>query len=421
MSIEPITPHVPKTIAILGAGQRGSMFASYMRDFAHLGKVVAVAEPKDDYRQAIIDQANVPANRVFNSWREFIAQPKMCDAVIIATMDRDHVEPAVRCMELGYDILLEKPMGVTLDECKAIEATQRKTGKILGVCHSMRYIKGFRQLKELIAAGAIGRIITYDQLEGVEIFHQAHSFVRGNWGNESRSTFMLLAKSCHDIDYISYVIDRPCISVNSYGALTYFRPEFAPPMSTQRCMDPCPVEPSCPFSALKRYVQTDRTQWPANTISLDHSYEGHLNAIKTGPYGRCVWKCDNDVVDHQVVAMQFADEITATFTMTGFTQRNGRQIRVHGTEGEIEFSENTIVIRTFADRNVTTIKVGAESGGHGGGDIRITREWLTALHTRDDSAIVANAQESLKSHSIVFAAEISRREGGRKVMLSELE
>ena len=409
----------PKTIAIIGAGGRGQGHAKRVTEHGHLGKVVAVAEPRDEYRRELVDSCDIAAGMAFRDWKEFVARPQMCDAVVISTMDRDHVGPAVACMNLGYDVLLEKPLATSLNDCRAIEAAQRATGRIVAVCHGMRYMKAARILRDLVAQGAIGRVMTLDQLEPVGLFHQAHSFVRGNWGNESRSTFMLLAKSCHDLDYISYVIDKPCLSVMSYGHLSYFTPANAPAGSTERCTDPCPAEPTCPFSAIKQYVQTDRTQWWAMTVSADHCAEAHMEAIRTGPYGRCVYKCDNDVVDHQVVAMQFADDVTATFTMTGFSPDfTGRQVRVHGTRGLLEWKDDQVRLQTFATGDVQTIQCKPERGSHGGADVRIMREWLTALHTRDDSQVVANAQESLKTHTIVFAAEKARREG-RLVKIDE--
>ena len=408
-----------KTVAIIGAGGRGSMFAGLIAQFPHLGKVVAVAEPRKDYRQGFARAHGIPASRQFTDWREFIAKPRLCDAVVISTMDREHVEPAIACLKKGYDLLLEKPMATSLADCQAIEAAQRASGRIVAVCHSMRYHKGFRKLKELVASGAIGRVMSMDQIECVAYWHQAHSFVRGNWGNEGRSTFMLLAKSCHDIDFMAYLIGTPCLRVSSFGHLSHFRKENAPQGSPARCTDGCPVEPSCPYSAYKRYVYTDRTTWPADVVSFDHSAEAHLKAIHTGPYGRCVYRCDNNVVDHQVVAMEFEGEITATFTMTAFTGPGGRKMRVHGTDGEITSGEDWIRLHTFADDNTAEFTIGTEAGSHGGGDTRVVREWLTALHSRDDSRIVANAQESLRTHTIVFAAEKSRREQ-RMVEISEM-
>lgn len=411
----------PKSIVVLGAGSRGLGFGRSIKLYSHMARVVGVAEPREDRRRVFAEEHALPAEVVFTDWREFVARPKMCDAVVITTMDRDHVGPAVACLKLGYDILLEKPMATSLEDCRAIEAAQRASGgKIVGVCHSMRYIKSLRVMRDMVAAGAVGRIMTMDQLEPVGLFHQSHSFVRGNWGNEGRSTFMLLAKSCHDIDYISFVLGKPCLSVMSYGHLSYFTRANAPAVSTERCTDGCPVEPTCPFSAIKRYVQVDRGDGWAKVICTDHSAEARMEAIRTGPYGRCVWKCDNDVVDHQVVAMQFADDITVTFTMTAFSREStGRQIRIHGTKGVIEHTDRELKLYTFATGDCQTTSFGPDRGGHGGGDERIMRDWLAALHTRDDSQIVANAQESLQTHTIVFAAEKSRREG-RVVKIAEM-
>ena len=409
----------PKTIAIIGGGGRGTGFAWLIKNHDYLGRVVAVAEPRDAYRDNLVKQYGIAPDMQFGSWQEFVEKPKMCDAVVVSTMDREHSGPAVACLDKGYDLLLEKPMAPTLEECRAIEEAQRRSGRIVAVCHSLRYQKGFRKVKELVAGGAIGQVLSVDQLEQVAYWHQAHSFVRGNWGNEGRSACMLLAKSCHDIDYLSYVIDKPCLRVCSFGELSYFRRANAPKGSTDRCTDGCPVEPTCPYSAIRQYVQGDRQSWPGDVVSIDHSYEAHLEAVKTGPYGRCVWKCDNDVVDHQVVAMEFGGDVTATFTMTAFTQGGGRKIRIHGTGGEILFDEGSIQVKTFGDNNVATIALGQEVGGHGGGDTRVVREWLHALHSRKDTGIVANAQESLKTHTIVFAAEKSRREK-RLVSIAEM-
>ena len=231
---------------------------------------------------------------------------------------------------------------------------------------------------------------------------------------------MLLAKSCHDIDYIAHLIEKPCLRVSSFGKLTYFTKENAPAGSTERCTDGCLAERECPYSAIKRYVQAENlTVWPPNVVSHEHTPQAHLEAIKTGPYGRCVYRVDNDVVDHQVVAMEFADDITATFTMTAFTQGGGRCVRVHGTEGEIAFDEEKITLKTFADNNTEVIMLGQEIGGHGGGDTRVVDNWLDGVRTGDASSILTSAQESLRTHSIVFAAEQSRREH-RMVDMAEI-
>ena len=381
------------------------MFAANPRS-----RVLAVAEPRTDYRHQMALQYGIPAGCVFPDWQTLVAARPAVDAAFIGTMDRDHIGPAIACLDLGYDLLLEKPMGISLEECQQIEAKQRATGRIVGVCHSLRYQAGFRRVKEILDSGRIGRPVTLDLIEQVAWWHQAHSFVRGNWGNSSRSTFMLLAKSCHDIDYLHYLLGRQCVKVSSFGALSYFRPENAPAGAGERCVH-CPVEPSCIYSAIRQYVDGKRDEWPGNMVSLDHSRQAHYEAIRTGPYGRCVWKCDNDVVDHQTVNLLFEGDVTATFTMTAFTYDGGRRLRINGTLGDLAFDEKTIVVRRFGEPRAETIDLAGQEGTHGGGDQRIADEFVESLYTRDDGRLVANAQEALKTHSVVFAAERSRLEG----------
>ncbi|MCJ8330816.1 MAG: Gfo/Idh/MocA family oxidoreductase [Lentisphaeria bacterium] len=398
------------TVAIIGVGDRGTGFAAIINELSPLAKVVAVAEPRDEYRKNIQDGYGLPDDRCFTGWKEFIAAGKICDAVIIATLDQEHRDPAIACQEMGYHMMLEKPMAVSLQDCEDIANAQTKHNVITVVCHSLRYHKGFAKVKELVQSGRIGDIVSLDQLEKVEINHQAHSFVRGNWGNQSRSTFMLMAKSCHDIDYISYLIDEPCKAVSSFGSLKYFNEANAPEGSTERCTDACTVEHSCQFSALKVYMN-NRNSWPASSCSYDHSADAHMEALKTGPYGRCVYRTDNDVVDHQVVNLLYDKDITATFTMTAFTQGGGRELRVHGTKGELSFDESTIIIKDFASLNTETITIGPEKGGHGGGDGRVVRSWIDAIHANDQSLVISDVHESLRTHRIVFAAEESRLSG----------
>ncbi len=397
-------------VAIIGAGGRGTEFSKIIGDNPHLATVVAVAEPRQAYRKSMQEKHRISDANCFSSWEEFVAADKLCDAVVIATMDQDHVGPAVACMDKGYHMLLEKPMAVRLEDCQRIAAAQTRNGVIASVCHSMRYHKGFAMVKDIIDGGRIGAIHTVDLLEQVAFWHHAHSYVRGNWGNEEKSSFMLMAKSCHDIDYLTHLIGRNCLRVSSFGGLSHFRKENAPEGATARCTDGCAVEQTCAYSAIKAYVHADRDVWPANACSHDHSAEAHLEAIKTGPYGRCVYACDNDVVDHQVVAMEYEDNITVTFTMTAFTLGGGRRLRVHGSLGELFFDESTIAMHDFATGNKETIEIGEETGEHGGGDRRLALNWLAGLAADSSENIKTDVHQSLRTHGIVFAAEASRKE-----------
>ncbi len=396
------------TVAVIGAGSRGNHFGNILaRELGHLAKVIAVAEPRTEAQADFAAAYGLKKASVFKSWQEFIKGPKKCDAVVISTMDQDHLGPAVACLKKGYHIMLEKPMANTRKDCQTIEAAQKKSGKVLIVCHSLRYAKPFATLKEIIDSGRIGKVVTLDHLEGVAYWHQSHSFVRANWRNEKTSSFMLLSKSCHDLDYIYHLTGKKFLRVSSHGSLTHFKPENAPKGSTAHCTDGCSVEASCPYSALKLYRHGSLAGW---LLPSDTDYDTFLQTLKASPLNRCVYRCDNNVVDHQVVLIEMEDGVTASFTMTAFTQNCSRQTRIHGTGGEIYFDEKSITIRTFGDDNTERIEITPETGGHGGGDRRVLHSWLQACQKNDPTAVLTTAQESLLTHTYTFAAEQARRE-----------
>lgn len=408
------------TFALLGAGGRGSFFAKWILDNPHQAKLVAVAEPDPARRKAIADAHKIPESMQFAGWEQLLARPRLADALVNTTMDRLHAPSAVPALNLGYHMLLEKPMATTLEDCIAIDRARERNGRIVSICHSLRYFVSYVQIKKLLDAGAIGRLLSVDQLEGVNPIHQSHSFVRGNWGNESRSTFMLMSKSCHDIDILAYLINEPCRRVCSYGQLSHFRLDQAPPGAPERCTDGCPHEQTCDYSALKVYLHERAGWYGAHAGFGGKTIEEKMQLLRTGPFGRCVYRTDNDVVDHQVVAMEFKSGITATFTMTAF-DAGGRRVRLHGTEGTIysAVDSNKIEVRRFRDMATQVIEIPWQGGGHGGGDNSVISSFVHAMRTENPAAVLTTTSESLASHKIVFAAERSRREG-RSVDLAEL-
>ncbi|MEU4580021.1 Gfo/Idh/MocA family protein [Nonomuraea sp. ATR24] len=397
------------TLAVVGAGSRGSAYARHAVD-SGLARVVAVADPVASRRDRF------PGAAPYGDWRELAALPRQADAVIIATQDRDHVEPAVRFAELGYDILLEKPMAVSEDDCRAIVAAAERSEAIFAVCHVLRYTPYTRALKALLDAGRIGEIVSVQHLEPVGWWHQAHSYVRGNWRRADESTFMLLAKSCHDLDWLVHLTGRQVRRVSSFGGLKHFRPENRPAGATARCLD-CPAEPGCPYSARRIYLPlAGQDRWPLSVLTDDVSEQGVLEALRTGPYGRCVYDCDNDVVDHQVVNMEFEGGATASFTMTGFTPAAHRQTRIFGTRGSIEGDGELLTVHDFVTGRAETVDTratgdGTAAGGHGGGDEGLVRAFLAAVSSRDRTPILSSPGESLHSHLIAWAAERSRLDG----------
>ena len=407
------------TIAIIGAGSRGYGYAKFAETFPERLKVVAVAEPDKYRRERIAREYNIPQDKCFESWEDFVKLPRMCDAVAICTQDNMHEAPAVACADLKYDILLEKPMAPTAESCCRIVEAVKRNKVMFAVCHVLRYTKYTLKLKEVLASGAIGDIVSIQHLEPVGYWHQAHSFVRGNWRNEEESSFMLLAKCCHDIDWLRGVMDKKCVAVHSFGSLRHFRKSEQPEGAADRCCD-CPkdIESCCPYSAYKIYFRDRLTKgnsdWPVNILTPEPDRKSLQDALANGPYGRCVYACDNDVVDNQVVNLQFEDGSTCSMTMTAFANHGGRRTRIFGTHGMIENEGTTIIVNDFLHDTIKKIDTNiADDGGilsgHGGGDFGLMDCFVKAVAEQDSSHILSGTDETLESHLMVFAAEKSRR------------
>ena len=406
----------PVSIVIVGAGSRGTGYATYASAFPDRARVVGVAEPRDFYRRRLAETHGIPPQNVFEDWKDLAAREKLADAAIIATQDAMHAEPAIAFADKGYHMLLEKPMAPTEAGCRAIVEAVVRNRIIFAVSHVLRYTRYTQMLKEIRDSGTIGEVMGIQRLEPVGYWHQAHSYVRGNWGNEGRSSFMLLAKSCHDLDWVRYLMGARCEAVSSFGSLRHFRKEEQPTGAASRCLE-CKVEPSCAYSAKKIYlgrVRDGHTGWPVNVLTPDVTEQGVMEALRTGPYGQCVYECDNDVVDNQVVSMQFSGGKTATFTMTAFTQTAHRKNRLFGTMGEIYGDGRHIHTFDFLTDKTEIVDTEAASAtvlsGHGGGDHGLMSSFVAAVAGNDPTKILSGPEEALETHLMVFAAEKARRE-----------
>ena len=403
-------------LIVIGAGSRGSGYAEFAKLHPERLEIVGVAEPRDFQRNHLVEEYRIDPEHVFTDWRQVIEKEKFADGVIIATQDHLHTEPAIACAEKGYHLLLEKPIAPTAEECRRIVAAVRKNGVMLAVCHVLRYTDYTRKLRGILDAGTIGETVSMQHIEEVGWWHQAHSFVRGAWRNEKESTFMLLAKSCHDIDWIRYIMGRKCRMVSSFGFLKHFRKEEKPAGSGMRCIE-CARERECPYSALRIYLDRSiRKQWfgwPTDVLTPVVTEENVLAALREGPYGRCVYECDNDVIDNQVVNMAFDGGETVSFLLTAFA-KGGRKTRIFGTKGEIYGDGSEIRIFDFLSEETTVVKTdsgdGTILGGHGGGDYSLMDQFVRALAQNDPSQILAGAEDALESHLLVFTAEKARRE-----------
>ncbi len=408
----------PIKLAVVGAGSRGAIYAQYALEYPDQVQIVGVAEPRDFYRDHMVNRHQISPENVTNDWHTWLTRPKFADGIIITTPDALHAEPAIAFAKHGYHLLLEKPMGPSESDCRRIVQAVREAGVMLAVCHVMRYTPYTRLLKKILDSGQIGEIISVQHLEPVGFWHQAHSFVRGNWHNEARSSSMLLQKSCHDLDWLSYIVAKPCVAVSSFGSLSHFKKEFRPIGAADRCLD-CGVAHVCAYDAKRFYfenLEEGNTDWPLNVITTDISEAGILAALRTGDYGRCVYGgLDNDVVDHQVVNLEFEGGVTASFTMTAFTKPRDRETRIFGTKAELYGNGNILEIYDFLTRETTTVSTELESdgsilSGHGGGDENIMRAFVSALTENNPEYILSGASQTLESHLMVFAAENARKQ-----------
>ena len=407
-----------KKIIVIGAGSRGTCYTSKSLEIPDYYQIVGVAEPIADRRDNIKNIHGVADEMCFESWEPLLALPKMADIAIIATMDRDHVAPALAAIEKGYDLLLEKPAGATPEECRRIQRAAEEKGVFVLVCHVLRYTNFFKALKKIIDSGEIGKVMNIQHFEPVGLIHQSHSFVRGNWRNSNESSPMILQKSCHDMDILAWLIGKKCKKVHSFGTLSYFTKENAPEGSTERCTDGCPHLDTCPFNAIKIYFDDKENDWFRTTCTkLAHPTDDDvMKSITTTDYGKCVFKCPNNVVDHQVVNLEFEDDIFASFTMSAFS-KGTRTIKIGGTKGVIEASMGDPIIRIHhflgkEDREVDLNSASADNitGGHGGGDVGILYA-LKDLIEGVPNESVCDIGESCDNHMIAFAAEESRLTG----------
>lgn len=424
------------TYVLIGAGQRGRRYTENAYRYQDC-ELVAVAEPNDYLREVWTQKYNVPKSMCFRSYEEVFALGRIADFAVICTQDKLHFAPAMKAIELGYNILLEKPVAPTPEECMAVCEAAEKKGVHVMVCHVLRYTPFARKVKDILDSGRLGRIMSVVHVEGVGNTHYATSFVRGHWHNSAESSDMLLAKSCHDIDLLQWLLGSRCVKVQSFGELSYFTAANCPKGAPERCMDGCPAADSCPYDATKIYrdfPESDGGWWkryigPRADLSTDEIND----ILRNTDYGRCVFRCNNDVVDHQTVNLQYKNGETVVFTMAAFN-KGGRRIHIMGTKGELISTDfDTIELNIFCDdapgrigqMRTEHIRTSDEVidqsifGGHGGGDVGIIEDLWKLFGDGEATKSVSDIRTSVLNHMTVFAAEQSRKNGGVLVDVGE--
>ena len=400
----------PVSIVAIGAGNRTNKYLEYVKQHPDKVKLVGVVELNDIRRHKVAEHFRLDASCCYSDYQEFFRSPLKADAVMICTPENMHFKPTMLAIEAGYHVLLEKPIAQTLEECQAIGKAAQKKGVLVSVCHVLRYHPYFMKIKELVDSGELGHIISINHRTSVGVDRATHGFVRGIWRSERLSNPMLMSKCCHDIDFLLWLTKTPCRKLTSFGSLRWFKAKNAPEGSSERCID-CRVESTCPFSAVDLYQV--RRDWIANFDvpegkTIDDVIEDQL---REGLYGRCVYHCDNDVVDHQIVSMEMESEVTVNFSMDIFTLKDYRETHISLTEGEIHGDETRLRVRRFRGAKETVYDFSdlSHQPFHAGADLAIVADFIDAIRSghRD---LVTSIERSVESHRICFEAERSRKE-----------
>ena len=410
MSIHSNESRRPVSIVAIGAGNRTNKYLEYVKQHPDKVKLVGVVELNDIRRKHVADCFSLDASQCFVDYRDFFQHPVEADAVMICTPENMHFEPTMQAIERGYHILLEKPIAQTLEECMLIAQAARKHDVLVSVCHVLRYHPYFMKIKELVDSGELGNIISINHRTSVGLDRTAHGFVRGLWRKEAVTNPMLMSKCCHDIDFLLWLTKTPCRKLTSFGSLRWFKEKNAPEGSAARCVD-CKVESRCPFSAVDLYRV--RRDWIANFDvpegkTIDEVIEEQL---RYGLYGRCVYRCDNDVVDHQIVSMEMESEVTINFSMDVFTVKDNRETHICLTEGEIDGGETRLKVCRFrgVKEEVYDFSDLAHQPFHAGADLNIVADFIDAIQ-KNRRNVVTSIEQSVESHRICFEAERSRKE-----------
>ena len=366
----------PLEMVMVGAGHRArDAYGPFAEQHPDQARIVAVAEPNPLRRRQMAERFDIADDMSFESWQDLMARPQLAPALLNLTQDQMHVESTIAALERGYHVLLEKPMAQTPADCVRLVQASERTGRILQIAHELRFTPFFVKLREIVQSGRLGQIVAVEHRENIAYWHMAHSYVRGNWRNRASSSPLILAKCCHDMDILFWMFG-PVRRLSSAGALMHFRPENAPPGAPLRCTDGCPVEDECPFFAPRLYAGPDGA-WPRSVVSEIDSVKARMDALRTGPYGRCVYHCDNDVVDQQSVVMELESGVSISLNFVGHSHREGRTLRIDGSRATLrgKFSEGDqqMEINDHLSNRSELMPIEYAHDGHGGGRRRADR------------------------------------------------
>ncbi len=402
---------------IVGAGERGRfVFGEYALAHPDRLRVAALAEPDDEKREGMAREHGIPRERCFRDWRDLFGEERLAPLAIVATGDTLHVRPTLAAVARGYHVLLEKPIAPTPEDCVRVVEAAEAAKRMLQIGHVLRYTPFYRRVHEIIDSGALGEIVSLDLRENVAYWHMAHSFVRGKFRNSELAAPIVLAKSCHDLDLMVWFAGRPANRVASFGNVAHYRASAAPDGAPERCTDDCPARRDCPHDVERFYLGPDdeiARIWPWSDLSLDPTREARRRALETGRYGRCVYRCDNDVADHQVVAVEFEGGATGSLTVQGLASEEERTVRISGSRGELSgvLHSGVIEVSRHGVLGVECHEMGGSALGHFGGDGGLLDHLTQVMAEPAVGEVRTSGRISLESHLIGFAAEEARLSG----------
>lgn len=416
-----------KTVSVIGLGNRGTEYMLFLKLF-HRSKIKinALCDISQQALDDISPKYKVPEEMRFLDPDCFFDKGVMSDGLIISVQDQCHYDITAKAIKTGYKyILLEKPVSDNLDECNELLNMAKENGVLLVVCHVLRYSNYFKKVKEIIRSGVIGDIVSINHTENVGYFHFAHSFVRGNWKRDDTSTPSILAKCCHDLDLISWFVDSDCKSVSSIGALNYFNNEHKPQGVAKTCLGGCKAKKGCPYDAEQLYIKDPF--WKAKFIKyMRRTLTGKTKntkadiyeALRNGDYGKCVFQNDNNVCDHQIVTMTFENGANAILTLNAFSEKMFRELHIMGTKGEIIGYNQSLRLCVFGKKSKKVRVGGFKFSGHVEGDIRIVTNFVKLLtDEQTDLSDITTIDTTIPSHEIAAAAEVSRKNNGKTLLL----
>ena len=406
------------TFSVVGLGGRASAYLSALQElYPNEHQVVAVADPDPVKQARARNDYGLQDNQIFDTDLDLMEQPRLSDVAIVATQDKLHLRDIRGLLAKGYDLILEKPVATTLEELQEIAAVSKSfPDQMVAVCHVLRHTVFFGEIRRILESGRFGPVVSIQHNENIGYYHFAHSYVRGPWNNSETSGPLTLTKSCHDMDILLYLLGNThCQQISSYGALSIFnREHYDPATMAPMCVD-CSQNESCAFSAPKLYSSGKIKSVVFDLSSVDKVREN----LGTSPYGRCVYHCDNNVVDHQSTAIKFDNGVTATFNLSAFSAKVNRSLKIMCQFGEIRAIEKPYLIETtdFRTDETTVTELDIRDRGHGGGDKAFVKDFMESyLHGVPFNSTLEHA---IESHAMALLAEESRKDNGNAKSVSQ--